>query len=49
MVTLTSVYDSIDYESKSLLKRYKKDLLKINKLTDFYRNLTDDETGSKDL
>ena len=27
MVTLTSVYDSIDYESKSLLKRYKKDLV----------------------
>ena len=43
MVTLTSVYDSIDYESKSLLKRYKKDLVKINKLTNFYRNLTDDE------
>ena len=43
MVVLTSVYDSIDYESKPLLKRYQKSLVKINKLTDFYRNLTDDE------
>ena len=41
-MALKSVYDSLEYESKAPLRKYNKQLKKINSLSDFYRNLPDD-------
>lgn len=40
---LESVYDSLEYASRKPLKGYRKQLTKINALTDRYRNMSDDE------
>ena len=40
---LQSVYDSLEYESASALRKYKKQLKHINNLTTKYREMTDEE------
>jgi protein translocase subunit secA 1 len=39
---LNSVYDSLEYESRKPLKKYRKLLAEINALTDTYRTMSDD-------
>lgn len=39
---LNSVYDSLEYESRKPLKKYRKLLVEINALTDTYRTMSDD-------
>lgn len=39
---LNSVYDSLEYESRKPLKKYRKWLAEINALTDTYRTMSDD-------
>jgi len=39
---LNSVYDSLEYESRKPLKKYRKLLAEINALTDHYRTMSDD-------
>lgn len=43
MPKLESVYSSLEYESGRSLRRYRKQLKKINEFTEFYRKMTDDE------
>ena len=40
---LNSVYDSLEYESRKPLKKYRKLLAEINALTDTYRTMSDDD------
>jgi protein translocase subunit secA len=40
---LNSVYDSLEYESRKPLKKYRKLLAEINALTDHYRTMSDDD------
>lgn len=40
---LNSVYDSLEYESRKPLKKYRKLLAEINALTDHYRTVSDDD------
>ena len=40
---LNSVYDSLEYESRKPLKKYRKWLAEINALTDTYRTMSDDD------
>lgn len=42
-MALKSVYDSIEFESRKPLKKYQKQLTKINKLKDQYRQMSDQE------
>ena len=40
MIDLVSAFDSLEYESKKPLKKYRKLLKKINSLTDYYRGMS---------
>lgn len=40
---LPSVYDSLEYESQHALRKYRKQLKKINALKDYYRDMSDAE------
>lgn len=40
---LNSVYDSLEYESRKPLKKYRKLLAEINALTDIYRTMSEDD------
>lgn len=40
---LVSIYESVEYESRGTLRRARKQLKKVNKLTEHYRNKTDEQ------
>lgn len=44
---LNSVYDSLEYESRKPLKKYRKLLAEINALTDTYRTMSEDDLKAK--
>lgn len=44
---MESVYESLEYESSHALRKYKKQLKKINNLKDYYRSLSDSELKDK--
>lgn len=40
---LVSIYESLGFESRGALKKYRKQLKKINNLTDYYRQMNENE------